>query len=199
MEISEWKEQILMERDQKDRFFGGHFQSPLPFDERQNFKGLNYYPPDPNYRLELELQEHKEKKTLKVEDTQGNERELLRWGEFRFKITDTDCRLQAYKSSPEKERLFVPFRDVTSGKETYGAGRYLDLETGKHRTSKRTWILDFNDAYNPWCAYSKDYACPFVPPENWLKVPIYAGEKDYLLKTRGRNKQWLENISEEEI
>ena len=87
MEISEWKEQILMERDQKDRFFGGHFQSPLPFDERQKFKGLNYYPPDPNYRLELELQEHKEKKTLKVEDTQGNERELLRWGEFRFKIT----------------------------------------------------------------------------------------------------------------
>ncbi len=139
------------------------------------------------------------KKTLKVEDTQGNERELLRWGEFRFKITDTDCRLQAYKNSPEEERLFVPFRDATSGKETYGAGRYLDLETEKHQTSEGKWVLDFNEAYNPWCAYSKDYACPFAPPENWLKVPIYAGEKDYLLKTRGRNKQQLENISEEEI
>jgi len=67
MEISEWKEQILTERDQKDTFFDGHLQSPLPFDERRNFKGLNYYPPDPDYRLELQLQKHKEKEILKVE------------------------------------------------------------------------------------------------------------------------------------
>jgi len=199
MEISEWKEHLRAGHEQKNAFFKMHFQSPLLSAERQNFKELDYYPPDPDYRLELQLQEHKEKKTLKVEDTQGNERELLRWGEFRFKITDTDCRLQAYKNSPEEERLFVPFRDATSGKETYGAGRYLDLETEKHQTSEGKWVLDFNEAYNPWCAYSKDYACPFAPPENWLKVPIYAGEKDYLLKTRGRNKQQLENISEEEI
>jgi len=142
-------------------------------------KGVNHYSLDPDYRFECQLQEHEKKDILKIEDTQGNEREFLRWGEFKFKISDTDCRLQAYKSSPEEDRLFVPFRDLTSGKETYGAGRYLDLEPGKHQTSEGKWILDFNQAYNPWCAYSKDYACPFVPPENWLKVDMRAGEKDY--------------------
>jgi len=168
MEISKWKERINIEREQKDAFFKMHFQSPLPFDERQRFKGLNYYPPDWSYRFELELQEYKEKGTLKIEDTQGNEREFLKWGEFNFKVNDTDCKLQAYKSSPEEELLFVPFRDATSGKETYGAGRYLELETGRHQTPEGKWIVDFNEAYNPWCAYSKDYACPFTPPENWL-------------------------------
>jgi len=179
MEISEWKERISLELEEKDRFFKMHPQSPLSFDERQRFKGLNHYSLDPDYRFELKLHEHEEKERLKIEDTQKNEREFLRWGEFKFKIDDTDCKLQAYKSSLEEDRLFVPFRDLTSGKETYGAGRYLDLETGKHQTSEGTWILDFNMAYNPWCAYSKDYACPFVPSENWLKIPIYAGEKDY--------------------
>ena len=179
MEISEWKERVEAERKEKDEFFKMPFQSPLPFNECQKFKGLSYYFPDWSYRFELELQEHKEKETLKIEDTQGNEREFLRWGEFNFRTSDTDCKLQAYKSSPEENRLFVPFRDATSGKETYGAGRYLDLETGKNQTPQGKWVFDFNDAYNPWCAYSKDYACPFTPPENWLKVSVYAGEKDY--------------------
>ncbi len=162
-----------------------HFHSPLPFDKRQNFKGLNYYPPAPDYRFELQLQEHGEKEILKVEDTRRNEREFFRWGEFKFKISDADCKLQAYKSSPEQRQPFVPFRDVTSGKETYGASRCLDLEAEKHQTSEGKWVLDFNEAYNPWCAYSNNYACPFTPPENWLKVPIYADEKNYLLKSRG--------------
>jgi len=81
--------------------------------------------------------------------------------------------------------LFVPFKDATSGKETYGAGRYLDLEPGRDRTQGEKWILDFNQAYNPWCAYSEAYNCPFVPTENWLEAPIYAGEKDYHLPETG--------------
>ena len=179
MEIFEWKQRVEGERKEKDAFFKTPFQSPLSFNECQKFKGLSYYSPDWGYRFELNLQEHNEKETVKIEDTKGNEREFLRWGEFNFRIGDTDCKLQAYKSSPEEDRLFVPFRDVTSGKETYGAGRYLDLEAGRHQTPEGKWIIDFNDAYNPWCAYSKSYACPFTPPENWLKVPIYAGEKDH--------------------
>jgi uncharacterized protein (DUF1684 family) len=66
-----------------------------------------------------------------------------------------------------------------TGRETYGAGRYLDLDLTDRAPNGR-WILDFNKAYNPWCVYSQDYACPFVPPENWLEVPINAGEKNYL-------------------
>ncbi|GAH31137.1 unnamed protein product [marine sediment metagenome] len=180
MEVSEWKRRIELERENKNNFFGMHFQSPILPEDRQKFRGLGYYPPNPDYRFEIELHEHKEKGVLKIEDTQGNAREFLRWGEFRFKIGDTDCKLQAYKSEPTEERLFVPFRDATSGKETYGAGRYLDLEPGKHYTTGGKWILDFNEAYNPWCVYSENYACPFVPSENWLKVLIRAGEKNYL-------------------
>jgi hypothetical protein len=179
MNESIWKKQIIEEREQKDEFFRMDPQSPLSFDDRQRFKGLNYYPPDPEYRFELQLREHEQKKVLIIEDTQGNEREFLKWGEFEFKIDNRDCILQAYKSSPEENRLFIPFRDATSGKETYGSGRYLDLEQDWHRTHQGYWILDFNQAYNPWCAYSEQYACPFVAPENWLAVAIRAGEKNF--------------------
>ncbi|MCK4352265.1 DUF1684 domain-containing protein [candidate division WOR-3 bacterium] len=178
MEISEWKKRIELERENKDMFFGQHFQSPIPPEEHMNFKGLGYYPPDPKYRFELELHEHKEKEIVKVQDTIGNERNFLQWGEFRFKIEGKDYTLQAYKSEPMEKRLFIPFRDATSGKETYGAGRYIDLDASEHYIDGK-WILDFNKAYNPWCAYSEHYACPFVPPENWLKVELRAGEKDY--------------------
>ena len=179
MRISEWRERAELEREEKDRSFKMHPQSPISIAERQSFKGLNYYSLDLKYRFELELHEYERKEILKIEDTQGNEREFLRWGEFRFKIGDTDCVLQAYKSSYEEERLFIPFRDATSGIKTYGAGRYIDLESSRHQTSEGKWILDFNQAYNPWCAYSSFYACPYVPPENWLKVKVSAGEKTY--------------------
>jgi len=168
-----------MEREQKDTFFLIHPQSPIPFDEREEFKGLDYYPPDPDYRFELKLNEYPEKKKIKMSYTRGEEQEFIRWGEFQFKIGGQEQVLQAYKGSPEKERLFVPFRDATSGKETYGAGRYLDLEAERHRTAEGKWVLDFNKAYNPWCAYSETYTCPFVPPDNWLEVPMCAGEKNY--------------------
>jgi len=178
--VEKWEADLEMARRAKDEFFGsGHLQSPIPPMELRKFKGLAYYPPDLMYQFELDLHEHTEKKRLRVQDTKGGERTLMRWGEFRFKIDDKDCKLQAYKSDPMEERLFVPFRDATSGKETYGAGRYLDLELDRHCTADRRWILDFNVAYNPWCAYSEAYACPFVPPENWLKVPVRAGEKNY--------------------
>jgi len=178
MEISGWKRQLESERENKDVFFGQHFQSPIPFEAHVKFKGLYYYSPDPRYRFELVLHEHKKKESIKVQDTQDNERELLRWGEFRFRIDNEEFVLQAYKSNPAEGRLFIPFRDATSGKETYGAGRYIDLKP-EDDYNEGKWVLDFNKAYNPWCAYSKEYSCPFVPPENWLKISIQSGEKNY--------------------
>jgi len=132
-----------------------------------------------------------------IEDTGGNKREFLRWGEFRFRIAGKDCTLQAYKSDPEEERLFIPFRDTTNGKETYGAERYLELEPRKHYTAEGKWILDFNRAYNPWCAYNKDYVCPFVPPENWLRVPVRAGEKTTLKRQNERRKCEKDEVAED--
>ena len=109
---------------------------------------------------------------VEIEDTKANLRKLIRWGEFVFNVDGVDCRLQAYKSDMKEERLFVPFKDLSSGIETYRAGRYLDLDSRKDFSSQGQWVLDFNKAYDPWCAYSKHYACPFTPPENWLEVYI---------------------------
>jgi uncharacterized protein (DUF1684 family) len=182
MEISEWKANVQRARKSKDSSFAQQWESPIPPQDRPGFKGLGYYPLDPSYRFELELHEHPEKQVVKMAYTKGNEQDFLRWGEFRFKIGGEEQTLQAYKGSREEEMLFVPFKDATSGKETYGAGRYLDLEPQRDRTAEGKWTLDFNQAYNPWCAYSETYTCPFVPVENWLEVAILAGEKNYPLK-----------------
>ena len=182
MDIKEWEQMIGEERVQKDQFFKFDFRSPLPWDQRESFDGLKYFPPDEKYRFKLKLFEHAQKKVIEIEDTKGYKRKFIRWGELRFSIDGidgTECTLQAYKTSPEKEELFVPFKDLTSGKQTYGAGRYLDLDPAQDKMADGKWVLCFNRAYNPWCAYSNNYACPFTPPENWLNVPILAGEKKY--------------------
>jgi len=134
MEIDNWREQLKRERSEKDRSFAGHQQSPIAPEGRAEFRGLDYYPPDRDCRFEIELHEHEEKKTLRMTYTKGEERDFIRWGEFRFRIDDDECVLQAYKSDPEEEWLFIPFRDLTSGQETYGAGRYLDLDPVRNRT-----------------------------------------------------------------
>lgn len=176
MDVSEWKNRLKSNWERKDEFFSDSSKSPIPSGEREDFSKLNYYPPDPDYRFELELHEHDEKEELTMEVTGGGEQKYYRWGEFRFEIEGEEQAIQAYKSDPEEETLFVPFRDSTCGEETYGAGRYLDLGQEK-RLEGEKWVLDFNEAYNPWCAYSKDYSCPLTPPENWLDVPIRAGER----------------------
>ena len=174
-----WKEEVEMNRRLKDSFLAENGQSPIPPNERERFNGLNYYSVNPKFYFELEIYEHEKKETIKILDTKENIRNLIRWGEFKFEIEGKEYKLQAFRIDPSETRFFVPLRDETSGKETYGAGRYLDLEEEHHKRPNGKWILDFNVAYNPFCAYSENYACPLVPPENWVKVPIYAGEKKY--------------------
>lgn len=179
MDVRKWKERLELEREQKDQFFALHPQSPIPAESQAGFEGLDYFPPAPSLRFELPLHRHDDIEIVTVEDTSGNMQQMVRWGEFRFTIEEKQCSLQAYRTDASEMRLFLPFRDATSGQETYGAGRYLDLEADQHLTGDGKWILDFNKAYNPWCAYSENYVCPFVLPENWLEVPILAGERSY--------------------
>jgi len=103
MEISEWERDLEIERGRKNAFFAEHWQSPIAPEDRKRFKGLDYFPPDPNYRFELELHEHEEKKLVKMAYTKGQERDFTRWGEFRFIVGGKECKLQAYKSNPEDE------------------------------------------------------------------------------------------------
>ena len=176
-----WKQTMLIQRKQKDKFFKEHPQSPIPIDDKSKFKGLDYFPPDDNYKFVLELMEIKNKKEIKVNDSKGHIRDMIVWGKFHFKINNQPFTLQAYKSESDEPRLFVPFKDKTNGKETYGAGKYLDLNYEENKTKDGKWQLDFNNSTNPWCAYSEDYACPLVPSANFLDVEILAGEKRYAL------------------
>lgn len=178
MNTENYKREIVESRIGKDNFFKTHFQSPIPQEERGAFTKLNYFDADSEYHFELELEEFDHKEKVKIEDTGGNLRDFLKWGKFTFKINEQECILYAYKSDDTETRLFIPFKDITSGKETYGAGRYIDLEEERDKLNNK-WILDFNLATNPWCAYSNNYVCPLIPFENILKVEILAGEKSY--------------------
>jgi len=170
-----WRERLESDRERKDEFLAEHPRSPVPPAARDEFE-QHYFPPDPDLRFELELDEHDEKETLTIATTTEGEREYMRWGEFAVEVDGEPVTLQAYKADPDEDRLWVPFRDETNGEETYGGGRYLDLEADEHRAGD-TWVLDLNRAYNPYCAYSDAYECPMVPMENWLDVRVEAGEK----------------------
>jgi uncharacterized protein len=172
-------------RREKDWFFKEDRDSPIPHQSRQSFGGLAYFPVDPKYRVRARLVTDPNPQRVVLATSKGIPRDMSRIGVFEFEIEGTTHQLAAYKSVPqaghhhEDRNLFVPFRDATSGKETYGASRYLDIE----ELPTDEYVLDFNVGYNPYCAYSDDYVCPFPPRENWLTVPIRAGEKNFPLKT----------------
>ncbi len=179
---ADYVKSLESERGEKDYFFKEHDGSPIPWALRERFTGLAYFPPDPAYRFRVTLARYPKPDRVVLATSKGVPRDMLKWGVFEFTVGGQARRLQAYKSIPGsgrgEESLFVPFRDATSGKEGYGAARYLDLEP----SPTDEYELDFNRAYNPYCAYSDDYVCPFPPRENWLDVRIEAGEKDFPLK-----------------
>ncbi|KAB1188895.1 MULTISPECIES: DUF1684 domain-containing protein [Haloferax] len=173
-----WRTELLQHREQKDRYFARDRHSPIPPDQRGLFDGLSYFDPDPELQFELELQEYDDPETITIGTSTDGERDYLVWGHFDFELDGKTYSLDAYRTTPGEDRLWVPFRDETNTKETYGAGRYLDLDAGD-RTDDGRWSVDFNYAYSPSCAYSPQFECPLVPMENWLQVRIEAGEKDY--------------------
>ena len=173
-----WLDELEQHRADKDEFFREHPQSPIPHDQREAFEGLTYFEPDPDYRFEVESREHETKETITVATTTEGERDYVEWGEFEFTVDGNGCTLQVYSRGPDDEGFWLPFRDETSGDETYGAGRYLELDA-EDRTDDGRWIVDFNRAYSPFCAYNEAYECPLVPMANWLDVEICAGEKTY--------------------
>ncbi|MFQ5824429.1 MAG: DUF1684 domain-containing protein [bacterium] len=176
--------QIQKHRIEKNQFFKNSENSPLPKTHKKDFQGLSYFTIDLKYRFEVTLHKYKEKKTTRIITSAGTLRNAVKYGYFEFKMEGKKCKLQVYKMLDIQDKfpnyLFVPFMDVTTGKESYSGGRYIDLE----EIHSGIYILDFNMAYNPSCAYGKEgYACPIPPVENKLDVEIRAGEKNYAKST----------------
>jgi uncharacterized protein (DUF1684 family) len=159
-------------RREKDDLFGHSHDSPLTHEQRHSFTGLRYFPEDPACRFEVVLEPEPTQVLESVETSDGSTSELVRAGHLCFRVGDRDASLLGYEQG---HSLFIPFRDRTSGNETYGAGRYVEAEPlGAGR-----YLLDFNRAYNPYCAYNENWSCPLPPRENWLDVEIRAGEQTF--------------------
>jgi uncharacterized protein len=159
----------------RDALFAEHPQSPLPAARRAGFPGLAYFPFDPAARVTAEVLAA-ESKRFELDASTGEPMAFVRFAVARFRLGESDCELELYWLDAYGGGLFVPFADATSGKETYGAGRYL-LDTVKGSDLGGELILDFNFAYNPSCAWDDRWACPLTPPANRLDVRIEAGEK----------------------
>jgi hypothetical protein len=167
-------------RREIDHFMGDHPQSPLEHDARHDFKGLNYYDPNPDLIIEVEVERFEADEPIVVMQTStGDTQQYRRWGQFTFEVDGQEATLVIFSDAMGHD-FFMPFKDATNGSETYGAGRYLDNQRpGMERLGPNRFEIDFNYAYNPYCAYSEYYSCPLPPRDNWLKVPIRAGEKKY--------------------
>jgi uncharacterized protein (DUF1684 family) len=159
-------------RKEKDDFFKHDAYSPLTSSQKKEFEGLNYYPPDASLRLELTLEPFQKPDPIEMQTTTGDVREFVRLGQVHFEVDSTQAELTIYMNA---DGYFLPFVDSLAGEETYPAGRYLEPEAiGGGR-----FLIDFNLAYNPYCAYNDGWSCPITPAENRVKVPIAAGEKIY--------------------
>ncbi len=167
-------------RAEIDEFMAYHPQSPLNYDQQEAFGGLDYYAEDEGLRFLVEVKLFGEDEPLiEMQTSTGDMRLYRRWGRFSFTVDGQPAELTIY-SDPHHGDFFLPFRDATNGAETYGAGRYLDNHRpGLRQVGEQRFEVDFNYAYNPYCAYSPLYSCPLPPRENWVKVPIRAGEKDF--------------------
>ena len=170
----------------RDELFRNHPQSPIEPEERGSFTGLRYFDPDPAYRVPARLEPGDASEL--IIDTGGEDGAVRyrRVGKLAFSLGDRQCALTVLSLVQYAGGLFVPFRDLTSGRETYGGGRYLfdtakdtdglvlELEAGSSDV-----VIDFNFAYNASCAYSPRWACPLAPPENHMQVAVRAGERVY--------------------
>jgi uncharacterized protein (DUF1684 family) len=177
-EQREYVAELLKFRTEKDSFLRTSPASPLTKEDRRTFRGLHYYEPEPRFIVRATLHRVANPHRMTITTSTGDDRDAIKYGTLAFELAGRQYELGVYKfldkpGKAQTRHLFVPFTDSTSGRETYGAGRYLDLE--ENETGE--YVLDFNKAYNPYCAYNENYSCPIPPRENRLSLAITAGEK----------------------
>ena len=162
--------ELMKLRAEKDAFFRNDPYSPLTEEQKKTFQQLRYFPENTELRLEVAVERLDEDNILQIQTNTGDVRPFERFGTFSFSVEGTTVELTIFRSM---DGYFLPFADSLAGDETYAAGRYLESEElpdGRFR-------VDFNFAYNPYCAYNDRWTCPLTPAENRIPVPIRAGEK----------------------
>lgn len=175
---SQYIERIMTDREDKDRFMRTSSESPFKIDTIK-YNGLKYFDPDPVYQLTAKFRPSHVPQFLFIPTNDKKEIRYKTYGYVDFELHGKSNKLLVLELADGSENdghLFIPFGDETSAVTTYGAGRYLDI---KHTSGDRLIKLDFNLAYNPYCAYSETFSCPLPPAENLLSIPIEAGEKTY--------------------
>jgi uncharacterized protein (DUF1684 family) len=164
-----------------NKSYADSLKSPLMKDDLKQFKGLDFYPIDEKYIVEAIFIRTKREKSFKMKTTTSRTPMYKKYGELHFSIDGKELKLNVYQNVDLKKKpgyddyLFLPFSDLTCGKDSYIGGRYIDMRIPK---SEKV-IIDFNQAYNPYCAYNYEYSCPIVPLENDLDIEINAGVKKF--------------------
>lgn len=173
-------EKIEKERERQFKFIRFNIDSPLTEEQKNGFQALSFYPVDPEYRIKAKMVPVEDRKMIELPLTDGTVEKYLRHSYVEFVLKGQAHRLLLLQSAKEADmkNFFLAFADATSGEETYGGGRYINLR----QDGKNSITIDFNMSYNPYCAYNPDFACPLPPKENILEADILAGEKDYRIK-----------------
>lgn len=183
LSIAQEKEALASKeyQEQLNKEFADSISSPLTKEDLVQFKGLDFFPISDKYIVEATFEKTKRGKIFEMKTTTSRKPKYKVFGVLRFQIDGKDFELFVYqnqdliKKKEYEDYLFLPFTDYTNGVESYGAGRYIDFRIPKSNKV----IIDFNKAYNPYCAYNKKYSCPIVPEENDLKIEIKAGVKKF--------------------
>jgi len=176
----QFSEEIRQHRQKYQEEFLKSKDSPLT---KENITFLRFFEPDSTYRVASTFQPSKKGKPFELPTSSGKTKTYVKFGELHFMLHGNKQKLSVYQSLslrliPQyRDYLFIPFKDLSNGQESYGGGRYLDLRMNE--IQGETIYLDFNKAYNPYCAYSEGYSCPIPPKENHLKIAIKAGEMNF--------------------
>lgn len=180
-----YEAEVQKDRELKDRFMATQPESPFS-EANLPFQGLKYFPLDETWRVTAKFQESSSTEEVWLRTSSDGHASMRKLGTLNFHREGRSVKLSLFHAGPQAGNIaFLPFRDLTSGKETYGPGRYLNLEL----QASGDYLIDFNQAFNPYCAYTSGYECPFPPVENDLPLEVRAGEKVYDLENNPASPQ----------
>lgn len=178
-EAQSYVDSILSEREENNNWMKDDPASPFNYKGKVKYEPLKYFDVDPNFVFKSKLTEYSGKDTVIVMGTKGEERKIVKFGFVTFDFENKNYKLNVYRGATRSGDIYhsIWFTDKTTGEETYGVGRYLDFELNPDKDF--LYKIDFNKAYNPYCAYSPEYSCAIPTKEDYIDLAVRAGEKNY--------------------